>query len=95
MLSLLSSTNVMGPNIKLAPAATAMVLCPVRSCCTARCTATNDELHAVSMVIYINQHLPITGTVGAKEMTLTLGPCQSKKYDTRFDATLTATPVAE
>lgn len=51
MFNLLSITKVMGPNIRFAPAATAMVLSPVLSCWTARCTAAKDELQAVSIVI--------------------------------------------
>jgi len=40
-----------GDNMRFVPAATATVLEPLRSCCTASCTATREELHAVSIVI--------------------------------------------
>lgn len=44
---------VLGDKIKLDPAAMAVLLTPLLSCCTARCTATREELHAVSTVICI------------------------------------------
>ena len=43
--------NVSGPDITVTPPASASEHSPERSACTARCSATSDDEHAVSTVI--------------------------------------------
>lgn len=89
--------NIRGDNIRLAPAATASLLSPFLSCCIASWTATRDELQAVSTVICIKSERVGKTIIRLcnKGVRLTLGPCQSKKYDIRFDVMLIAEPVAK
>jgi hypothetical protein len=47
---LLNSVNTPGVAITVTPPASAMVTSPRRNDCTARCRATSDDEHAVSIV---------------------------------------------